>query len=617
MLKYILIIEKIYWNFTMNLIIHLSFTSRLRLSILTLSLVLLSFFIYYTYQQNKLLLIENLQTQEQLNVKHTIHIISLELNQLARESYFLAQLSVMNDMITKDIDKRILKLLEAKKKTLKFDVDFAVYTQDGELAVATYKKKINKNNYITFMAPIYSSLKPNQALGAIKIYLNVKELMLYTKVSPYISIELAPKKEIENKNKFIFYLRKTVQLEEDKLLIVTDTVPSNILNKQLTVLKRNLILLSFTTLFLLYFFATFLSRRISSPIRQLSTFIEKLSTSQDYTLRCTITRRDEIGLLSQSFNKLLSIIQTNFKYIEQESKQHMQQYTHLVNSLSQITQLTDKKELDKVVQEITTFAQGKDHNVFINSISTLAKLKYESIELQEMQTRLLENATQLAKNRSLLIAQISHEFKTPLNSIIGFSQFINQERLLSNQYKKVSINIEKSGRHLLQMVNNVLEVGQKEEIKTALNIKLFNLTNLVQEVCELLEPQAQTACIKIHFKYSETHTILSDTRILKQVLLNLIANAIKFSNHKDIIIQIKKRKNKLSIHVIDQGIGMSQNSIHKLFNPFSRLANASGIQGTGLGLALAQNYMRRLGGKIIATSAGLNKGSEFIIKVNI
>ena len=563
------------------------------------------------------MLIENLEIQERLKLEHTIHIISLDLNQLARESYFLAQLSVMNDIISKDMDKRILKLLEAKKKTLKFNVDFAVYTQDGEIAVSTYKRKIDNRKYITFMAPIFSSLDSHQALGAIKVYLHIKELMIYTQISSYISLKLAVKKENKKEEDFIFSLTKTVKLEENKLLIITDSVPKNILNDQLIVLKRNLILLSFSTFSFLYFFASFLSKRITSPIRQLSQFIEKLRTTQDYTLRCTMTREDEFGLLSHSFNKLLSIIETNFKYIEKKSIQHMQQYTQLIDSLSKITQLSDKEELDKAVQQIIALAQNKKDHVFIQSITTLANLKYEGIELQEMQTRLLENATQLAENRSVLIAQISHEFKTPLNSIIGFSQFINQEKLLPYQYQKLSTNIEKSGKHLLQLVNNVLAIGQKEEIRTALNIKLLNLTQLVKEVCELLEPQAQKACIKIHVKSKSIHTILSDTHLLKQVLLNLVANAIKFSNHKNITVEIHKKNHKLSIHIIDQGIGMSQSSIHRLFSPFSRLGNASGIQGTGLGLALAQNYMRRLGGKIIAKSTGLHQGSEFIIKVNI
>jgi len=206
---------------------------------------------------------------------------------------------------------------------------------------------------------------------------------------------------------------------------------------------------------------------------------------------------------------------------------------------------------------------------------------------------------------------------TPLNSIIGFSQVIEHEKLLEPPYHKMATNIEKSGQHLLLLVNQVLNVANQNTVNEKLVLSSFSLNELIAEVIETLEPQVNKMHIKIVFNPSKVFTIYSDERMIKQVLINLIANAIKFSNHKAILINMKKINAKLSIHIKDQGIGMNQKAMKNLFVPFVRLGNAIDVKGTGLGLALAQSYMRKLGGEIEATSQGINQGSEFIIKVNI
>jgi len=133
------------------------------------------------------------------------------------------------------------------------------------------------------------------------------------------------------------------------------------------------------------------------------------------------------------------------------------------------------------------------------------------------------------------------------------------------------------------------------------------------EVMELLSPQSQKMGINVDFSFGKGCVCMSDRRMLKQVCINLLANAIKFSNYHDVSVWIEVHDGCAHVHFKDKGIGMDASWVEALFTPFVRLSNAKEVKGTGLGLALAQSYMQKLGGEIVAKSEGIHKGSEFII----
>ncbi len=613
MIKYIY-----YWNLTMNKLIQFSFSFRLMLGMFTLGFFLLFGMFYYTYKKNKLLIIEHMKEQERLNLDYITKNIMLDIQQLEQENKFLSKLSVMNDLVANDMDKRIIQLLEVKKKTLKLPVNFQIFNIKGEKICATTQKRINRDKDIFFRETIPASFNPQLTLGYIEIIFPISAFNLYLEKRPYFSLSLNQEDNFEKFENYLFYFNKTIHLKGNSYLKIHVAVPYESIQYQLNVLRNNLILIGIIALLLLYLFAYILSKKMSQPLLELSKLMQDVSNGNNYHLRSNFQRNDELGVLSQSFNNLLSIIEKNITHIEQESAYRMRQFTNLVESFSKISQEDNYESLNKSLAQIKLLSHIENNDKFDSSIDTLVALQYERIALQENQVKLLEKATELAESRSDFLTQISHEFKTPLNSIIGFSQFIDYEKLLPPNYQRLIQNIEKSGKHLLQLVNNVLEVAQKDNIQTPLKLDFFHISELIKEVCELLEPQAHKSNIIILLENNdEVNRILSDKRMIKQVLINLIGNAIKFSNHKDIKVYMQKEKGKLSIHIIDYGIGMNQESIRNLFVPFVRLTNAYGIKGTGLGLALAQTYMRKLGGSIIAKSEGIYNGSEFIIKVNI
>jgi len=598
--------------------IHHSFSSRLFLGIFSIITPLLFALLYYTFTHSKTLMLEHLKLSEEQALKSLHKNIQRDTKQLKEEINFLTQLSVMDDIVVEDMDNRILQLLEAKKSSSKFAIEFEVSNQVNTIIVSTSNKAFDTKQGLVFTKPIYSSLEKNQRLGLLKLYLPLEELRVHFSQNSKFSIDLLSEKSKEADSNVLFKFSQNIHLEKEQKLLLSRTILQEELETQLTPLKTNLILLALLMLLFLLLLVYFISRKISKPILELSNLMKRVSHQKAYHLRSNIDRSDEVGTLSQSFNALLEIIQKNIAHIEAESADRMQQFTDLVESFSKITQQNNAQKIDEALNEVKLLA--KEHQTpsvdFLSSIETLAKLQHERIKLQETQMKLLEEATHLAQNRSDFITQISHEFKTPLNSIIGFSQVIEHEQLLNAPYDKMARNIEKSGQHLLLLVNQVLNVANQNSVNETLVLSTFSLNALLLEVIETLSPQSQKMCIHIEYNASKTFNIFSDQRMIKQVLINLIANAIKFSNHKDIFIELREINNKLSVHIQDQGIGMNQQSMKNLFVPFVRLANASGLKGTGLGLALAQSYMRKLGGTIEAKSAGINLGSEFIIRIN-
>jgi len=240
------------------------------------------------------------------------------------------------------------------------------------------------------------------------------------------------------------------------------------------------------------------------------------------------------------------------------------------------------------------------------------KLQEQKLHLQSSQLLLLEKAKHLAQTKARFISQMSHEFRTPLNSIIGFSQFLDQERLVEREYEKLPKNIEKAGKHLLEMVNQILDYAKAQSEHLTLDMKEINLKTLLKEVSEIMTPLSEKKLLELTCNCEEI-IILSDKKMLTNILLNLIANAIKFTHNGYIKINAFKDKKVIKICIEDSGIGMSEEESKKLFEPFSRLESAKKIEGTGLGLALCMSYAQLLNAELVYEPK--ETGSKFILSL--
>lgn len=236
----------------------------------------------------------------------------------------------------------------------------------------------------------------------------------------------------------------------------------------------------------------------------------------------------------------------------------------------------------------------------------------------------LENAMIAAlsaeKAKSLFLATMSHELRTPLNAVIGFSQILMAKSDMPQENIRVFVEkIHASGKHLLNIVNNILDFSKIESGKIELNKKDILLENLIQESVFLLENEALKKEIQITTDAFLNITINADEQLLKQVILNILSNAIKFSNRNSIVaLAYEGNEENHIIKICDEGVGLSQEQLEKLFKPFSQIQEHqnTALKGTGLGLVISQKIVELHNGNIeVKTQSG--KGSCFYISIPI
>jgi len=219
--------------------------------------------------------------------------------------------------------------------------------------------------------------------------------------------------------------------------------------------------------------------------------------------------------------------------------------------------------------------------------------------------------------KSEFLSRMSHELRTPLNAILGFGQMLGLEDLNPQEKENVG-HILKGGWHLLDLINEVLDITRVESGNLELSLEPIALNDIVPEACALLRPLAAERNIRLEENTSalgHSH-ILADRLRLKQVLINLLANAIKY-NRASGLVQVTCTKNAdgwTTIAVRDTGPGIAPEDLPKLFMPFERFgAEASEVEGTGLGLVLSQRLMKAMGGNLDVAST-LGKGTTFTIQ---
>ncbi|MDD5016303.1 MAG: ATP-binding protein, partial [Atribacterota bacterium] len=277
------------------------------------------------------------------------------------------------------------------------------------------------------------------------------------------------------------------------------------------------------------------------------------------------------------------------------------------NSLLRSQVKSKTKELRK---EITEHKIAKD---------ALQEAHEQLEEKVAERTKELENANlqlqKLDQLKSMFIASMSHELRTPLNSIIGFTGIILQGmsgEINEEQGKQLSL-VKNSANHLLALINDVIDISKIEADKVELYIQKFDLSLLAQEIKESFAVALEKKGLALLLEKPPTLLIESDERRTKQILVNFISNALKFTYKGEIEIKIVKKDKIVEASVRDTGIGIKKEDADKLFNAFSRIPNPGRIEeGTGLGLYLSQKIARLLGGDITAESE-FGKGSVFTL----
>lgn len=235
------------------------------------------------------------------------------------------------------------------------------------------------------------------------------------------------------------------------------------------------------------------------------------------------------------------------------------------------------------------------------------------------ETALIE-AQKLAKLRSEFIAQMSHELRTPLNGILGYAQILLRDSGQNEQLTTGLNIIQKSGEHLLTLINDILDLARIEAGKTELVLHEVNLANFLDVISEMSRVRASQKQLEYIYECAPNlpKTVLMDEKRLRQILLNLLTNAIKFTDHGRVSFRVSvTTEDKIKFEVEDTGIGISKQYLDVIFHPFEQVGTEQHrAQGTGLGLSISRQYVRQMGGEIYVTSED-NQGSTFWFELNI
>ncbi len=259
------------------------------------------------------------------------------------------------------------------------------------------------------------------------------------------------------------------------------------------------------------------------------------------------------------------------------------------------------------------------------AIAAQTSIHLETLRLTEELQRRAQELKELDRLKSAFLANMSHELRTPLNSILGFTDVILEELdgpLTENMDNDLRL-IQKNGRHLLHLINDVLDMAKIESGRMNLNPEVFNLNELLREVTSITSTLASERNIALFIADDSDQDveIYADSTRIRQVMINLVNNAIKFTETGKISLKLKSMEGaRVLITVKDTGIGIPPDKLEAVFQEFAQVDSSSTRKagGTGLGLPISRKLVEIHGGRLWAESTGVKgEGSAFHVELPV
>ena len=454
--------------------------------LLFIMFIQLSTLIYIWKYESKVLLEkerENLSYQLDIDAK----LLLSHLSSLQKELEFLSTLEVMDDVLVKDIDKRIAVLLEKKSKDLSEGI--ILEALNSKKCVASSKKEYQAKDFLKFNVSIYASFDKHKPIGSLLLLYPLKNLMQLEMDNPHQTLWLTPysnQKGFDNPN-----FKESI-------------VVSKILGGLLKGWKLS------------------------------------LAYEKEYAL-----------------------------------------------------------ESIKEIEQILFFA-------FVLSLFSLLFVVWV---LSKKQIEILEHTQEVLALKRTFLSTMSHELRTPLGSILNLTQHLMISPKIGDDEVDMLGRIENSSEHLLEMINNLLQLSKLESNSMPVTKEIVNISLIIEEMIEIVEPliDEKELILKKNL-LEESITIETDLNLFKQVVINLLSNAIKFTEKGSIEIRLTQKNTLFIFEVIDTGVGIEKEKQSSLFSEFYQAHSSEIKHSTGLGLALSQKMASLINGEIKIKSEGIGFG---------
>ena len=349
---------------------------------------------------------------------------------------------------------------------------------------------------------------------------------------------------------------------------------------QLSSYSKVSLLVMFVALTVAVMFASMMQRSISGPILRLAAAARRISESDDYSIRVQTDARDELGVLYNSFNRMVEQVQAS------------------------------RDELERGQDDLERRVDDRTHQL------------QEEIEHRErVQCELVrskEAAESASRAKSSFLANMSHEIRTPLNAILGFTDLLRRgvDRGDEAERRDFLETVHHSGEHLLTLINDILDLSKIEAGQMEYEHIRFSPHQIIAEVMSVMRARAQQKGLALEYNWygHVPETIESDPARFRQLLLNLVGNAIKFTERGAVqaVAKLNALRGELTVDIIDTGIGIPAEMLDTVFSPFIQ-ADSSVTRrfgGTGLGLSICKHIAVGLGGSITVSSEP-GRGSTF------